>query len=182
MNKQFHNEKEELIQLSQGSEIAFEIIYNRYGHFLFKKITCILKNDALAQEILQEVFIIVWDTRKNIDTSKCFSGYLTAIVVNKCYDHLRKKTRAKKLGLKLLETREYASIEENLINKENTSLLYKVIGLLPPKRQLIFRLCKFDGKSYGQVSRELGLSLSTISDHIVKANIFIRTKLLQMLA
>ena len=181
MKEQLNNEKEELMQLSQGSEIAFGIIYNRYSPRLYKKIVYILKNDALAQEILQEVFIIVWDKRENIDTSKYFYAYLTCIVVNKCYDYFRKSAREKKLGLKLLDTQEYVSIEENLINKENSMLLYKVIQLLPPKRLLIFRLCKFDGKSYDEVSRELGLSLSTISDHIVKANHFIRTKLLQTL-
>ncbi len=56
-------------------------------------------------------------------------------------------------------------------------MFYNAIELLPPKRKLIFRLCKIECKTYGEVSLQLGISLSTISDHIVKANHFIKTQI-----
>ncbi|RNI33826.1 hypothetical protein EFY79_17715 [Hanamia caeni] len=57
-------------------------------------------------------------------------------------------------------------------------MLYDAIELLPPRRKLIFKLCKIECKSYEQISLQLGVSCSTISDHIVKANRFIKTILL----
>jgi RNA polymerase sigma-70 factor (ECF subfamily) len=71
------------------------------------------------------------------------------------------------------------TIEESIINKESSGILYNAIELLPPKRKLIFRLCKVEGKTYAQVSLQLGISLSTISDHIVKANFFIKTQIIK---
>ena len=51
---------------------------------------------------------------------------------------------------------------------------YEAIAALPPRRRQIFRLCKLDGKSYEEAALQLGLSTSTISDHIVKATHFIQ--------
>ena len=70
------------------------------------------------------------------------------------------------------------TVEEHFISKENSGILYQAIELLPPKRKLVFRLCKLEGKTYEEVSLLLGISLSTISDHIVKANLFIKSQLL----
>lgn len=178
MYRPLNNENEKLTQLSSGCEIAFGAIYNHYSPCLYKKITHIIKDEIIAQEIVQEVFIIVWEKRASIDTSKCFSAYLSCIVTNKCYDYFRRCSKERKLTSKLNEHAEYLSIEEKLINKENSLLLTKVIQLLPPKRRLIFSLCKLEGKTYDDVSQQLGVSSSTISDHIVKANQFIKMKLL----
>ena len=54
-----------------------------------------------------------------------------------------------------------------------------IIGKLPPKRKRIFELCKFEQKSYEEVSEILNVSPSTISDHIVKAHQFIKTELVK---
>ena len=177
-NYQLENEVHFLLQLSKGSEIAFETIYKHYSPHLYRKLINILKTDVIAQEVLQDVFIIIWKNRENIDVSKCFYAYLSCIVVNKCYDYFRKISNEKKMYSKLNNVYEYSPIEEGLINKESLMTLYQVIELLPPKRKLIFSLCKVDGKSYEEVSQQLGVSLSTISDHIVKANHFIRNQLL----
>jgi len=60
--------------------------------------------------------------------------------------------------------------EEIMISRENHDLLQRAIENLPPQRKKIFALCKIEGKSYEEVSCELGISTSTIRDHIVKAN------------
>ena len=78
-------------------------------------------------------------------------------------------------------TEHYEHIEEMLLRKENNHLLQKAIDSLSPQRQLVFRLCKLEGKSYDEVSQQLGISTSTISDHIVKANKTIREYLFEHL-
>ena len=64
-----------------------------------------------------------------------------------------------------------------MANDEKSVLLENAISKLPPQRQQVFRLCKLEGKSYRDVSELLGISLSTISDHIVKATKSIRNYL-----
>jgi RNA polymerase sigma-70 factor (family 1) len=167
-----------LVRLTQSDEAAFAIIYNKYSPGLYIKLLRILKSRTLSEDILQDVFIVVWNNRNRIDSSKCFLSYLSCIAVHKCYDHFRKIARDKKLQCKLSQAENnYTENDQSLVAKEAAVVLLQTIELLPPKRKLIFRLCKVDGKTYEEVSKQLGISLSTISDHIVKANTFIRSRL-----
>jgi RNA polymerase sigma-70 factor (ECF subfamily) len=65
-------------------------------------------------------------------------------------------------------------VEIKILHREETALLNKAIENLPPQRKEVFYLCKMEGKSYLEVSRRLGISASTINDHIVKANRAVR--------
>jgi RNA polymerase sigma-70 factor (ECF subfamily) len=171
-----HNEKQLLFQVSQGDEEAFEKIYHFYSSKLYYKLLKVVKAKLHAEELLQNVFLKIWNNRQNLNGEKSFGSYLYCIAANACYDFFRKTSRDKKFRtqfLKLFATK-YSHIEEALIKKESSEILNQAINSLPQKRKQIFILCKFDGKSYREVSHQLGISPSTISDHIVKANHFIR--------
>ena len=172
----FTDEKELLLLLKQGHEAAFEKIYELYSSRLFGNIYKMVKSESVAQEILQEVFIKVWNNRIGIDPQRSFRSYIFRIAENNVYDFFRNVSRIKKMQSHILviTTEYYEHIEELLLRKEDNVILYKAISSLSPQRQLVFRLCKLEGKSYAEVSRELGISVSTISDHIVKANKAIR--------
>jgi len=172
-----YDEKELLLQLLQGSEQAFERVYKIYSARLYGNLLKLVKSESEAQEILQDVFLKVWDNRQNIDIEKSFRSWLFKIAENKVYDFFRKVARDKKKKAQLLTiaSSEYAPVEELLLTDENAAILQKAIESLPPQRQQVFRLCKLDGKSYKEVSELLGISVSTISDHIVKATKAIRS-------
>jgi len=170
------DEKEWLLLLKQGNEQAFEKIYNLYSPRLFGNIFRMVKSESTAEEILQDTFLRIWYNRASIDLDKSFRSYLFRIAENNVYDFFRKATRDKKIRARLFAaaTEEYEHIEEIIYQKENAFLLQKAIDSLSPQRQQVFRSIKLDNKSYDEVSRLLGISVSTISDHIVKANKAIR--------
>jgi len=170
------DERELLLLLKQGNEQVFEKIYNLYSPRIFGNIYKMVKSKPAAEEILQDVFIKIWSNRASIDLDKSFRSYLFRIAENKVYDFFRKAARDKKIQAELfvVATEEYEHIEEMIYTKENAFLLQKAIDSLSPQRQQIFRLIKLDNKSYNEVSSQLGISVSTISDHIVKANKAIR--------
>ena len=171
-----HDERELLSLLKQGNEQAFEKIYKLYSSRLFGNVFKMVKSETTTQEILQDVFIKIWNNRASIDLDKSFRSYLFRIAENKVYDFFRKASRDKKIQAQLFATatEEYEHIETMIHRKENALLLQRAIDSLSPQRQQIFRLIKLDNKSYEEVSRQLGISVSTISDHIVKANKAIR--------
>ena len=171
-----HDERELLSLLKQGNEQAFEKIYDSYSSRLFGNVFKMVKSETTTQEILQDVFIKIWSNRASIDLDKSFRSYLFRIAENQVYDFFRKASRDKKIQAQLFATATegYEHIEEMIYRKENALLLQKAIDSLSPQRQQIFRLIKLDNKSYDEVSRLLGISVSTISDHIVKANKAIR--------
>jgi RNA polymerase sigma-70 factor (family 1) len=172
----FSDEKELLLLLQNGNEQAFEKIYKFYSTRLYGNLLKLVKSETEAQEILQDVFLKIWDNRQRIDIGKSFRSYLFKIAENKVYDFFRKAARDKKRKAQLisLATNEYVPVEELWQSDEKSAILQKAIDSLPPQRQLVFRLCKLEGKSYKQVSELLGISVSTISDHIVKATKSIR--------
>lgn len=176
-----NNESLLLLQLSQGEEDAFEKIYHYYSRPLYYKLLKVLKSDFYARELLQEVFLKIWSNRAKIDTGKCFRSYLYCIAANNCYDYFRRISRDKKMQLHLLAsfTTRYSHVEEALTNREEAGVLREAIAALPVKRRQIFVQCRLKGKSYIEVSRQLGVSTSTISDHIVKANQFIKSYLVR---
>jgi RNA polymerase sigma-70 factor (family 1) len=176
-----YDEGKILMELSRGVESAFEKVYHAYSSCLYYKLLKLVKSHVVAQEILQEVFLVIWNKRKSIDVEKSFRSYLFSIAANKCYDFFRKAARDRKMHAQLLRLsqKHHNQTEEDIITKETSGILHHVIELLPPRRRLIFLLCKVDGRSYDEVSRQLGISPSTISDHIVKANNFIRDHLLK---
>ena len=171
-----YDERELLLLLKQGNEQAFEKIYNSYSSRLFGNIYRMVKSESTAEEILQDTFLKIWYNRTGIDLEKSFRSYLFRIAENNVYDFFRKATRDKKIRAQLFAdaTEAYEHIETMIHRKENALLLQKAIDSLSPQRQQIFRSIKLDNKSYEEVSRQLGISVSTISDHIVKANKAIR--------
>ena len=165
------SERDLVLALQRGDEEAFEAIYGLYSQRLFGRLLKLVKTEAQAQEILQDVFIKLWQHRHSLDPEKSFRSFLFKIAENKVYDFFRKAARDKLMEANLisLSTTNYINIEEYTRAEENLRLLYKAIESLPPQRQQVFRLCKLEGRSYKEVSELLSISVSTISDHIVKA-------------
>lgn len=162
--------------LKEGHQEAFTQLYHLYSERIYCNLLKLLKSEQVAQEILQDIFIILWEKRDTIDIQTSFRSYLFRIGENKVIDFYRKARRDQSLYayIKAAATEHYTHIEEALLNRENAELLQKAVNSLPPQRKQVFELCKLQGKSYQEVSEELGISTSTINDHIVKATRTIR--------
>lgn len=174
----YQDEKKLLQLMAEGNKYAFEKIYNQYSDRLYSNLLRLVKSEVLAQELLQDTFIRIWDHRQKIDLEQSFPAYLFSIAQNLVYDFFRKTASDKKLRDELLATASihYEHIEEDIFKREDLAFLNEVIETLPPQRRQVFRLCKLEGKSYIEVGKILGISTSTISDHIVKSTRYIKQK------
>lgn len=164
-------------QLRQGNEKAFTSLYDQFSRQLYRNILYMVKDNDIAEELLQDLFLAIWQNRENIDPEKSLKSYLFKIAENLVYMHFRKLAKDKRLLNSLISsyTDFDTNAEEVLISKENHQLLHKAIESLSPQRREVYSLCKLEGKSYEEVSKELGISTSTIRDHIVKANKAVKT-------
>lgn len=165
--------------LKDGDESAFVELYNRYKLRIAGNLVKLLKSEELAEELLQDLFLKIWDTRAQLDPDKSFRSYLFRVSENMVMDVFRKAARDKKLQaiLMSLQTEYYSHIEEDIIELQENRLLENAIALLPPQRRQVFTLCKLEGKSYKEVSEILDISPSTINDHLYKANRFLKQQL-----
>lgn len=167
-------EKELLVKLRNGDVIAFEIIYAKYKVKLASNLFSILKSWEEVEETLQNLFLKLWTNRTEIDIEKPFHAYLNRIAFNLTQDYFRKIARDKvlfqNLWMKINENMNPDVLRDQVASDQE---LMRTIDSLPEQRKQVFKLCRLEGKSYDEVSRILSISVSTVNDHITKANKYI---------
>lgn len=165
-----------ITRFQNGDKDAFTQLYATYSRQLYLNLVRLVKSEELAAELLQDVFIAIWEKRDSIEIQQSFRAYLFRIGENKVTDLFRRARRDKILlsKIKKIASEHYSYIEEDMIAREDAAILKKAIETLPPQRRQIFELCKLQGKTYSEVSLQLGISTSTINDHIVKGTKSVR--------
>ena len=170
------NEEELISLLKSGDERAFTVIYDQYKGRLAGNLYKLLKSEELTKEILQDLFLKIWDTREQLDPQKSFRSYLFKIGENMVTDYYRRAARDRNMRDKMVlaNTEIYSHIEEQLFTKENAEMLQKAVDQMPPQRRQVFTLCKLEGKSYKEVEEIMGINAKTINSHLFQANKFLK--------
>lgn len=156
---------------------SFCKLYKEYQQVLFKKLLLLLDAHEVVKDIVQEVFMKIWVRRKYFKADASLKTYMYRIGHNMIVDYYRslgRKQRFAFISFSITHTDDDKIFLEDCLLK-----LEDVIDKLPPKRKQVFELCKFKQKSYEEAGEILNVSPSTISDHIVKANQFIRSELVK---
>jgi len=169
------SEKELLLRLRDGEYSAFETLYNKHSRAIGQRLFRLLKSWDLAEDVLQELFIKLWNSRGVIDPERPLEAYLYRISANLVNDYFRNVSRNKKLAEELWHriSDAYNPFEE--MSAVDADLeLFRSIDRLPDQRKKVFLLCKMEKKSYAEVSRLLQISEAAVNDHITKANRFLK--------
>jgi RNA polymerase sigma-70 factor (family 1) len=163
-------------KIINGNPIAFKRVYERHSRKLFYSILRLVKSEELAEELMQEVFVKIWENRTILNPDLSFKAYLFKVAENHVLDFFRKVAREKNLREKLisLAIHSHNRTEDHLLYQEYELLANRAIELLPPQRKRIFQMCRLEGLSYDKVGEGLDISKSTVSDHMVKAIKFIK--------
>jgi RNA polymerase sigma-70 factor (ECF subfamily) len=175
------NEKMLVFNLRAGDQLAFKALYDIYSIRVFGKLLKMVKSEELAKDLLQNTFMNLWDHHATLDPELSFGAYIFKIADNLTLNAWRKASRDKALMDKLQSgaRAHYYQTEEWLSDKENRLLIHQAIDQLPPQRKKVFILCRLENKSYAEVSKLLGISTSTINDHLVKATKAIKEELIR---
>lgn len=165
-----------LEQLMLGQEAAFKQIYLKYHGRLYGLALKLVKSQELSKEIVQDVFVKVWENRSHINKELSFTAFIFRIAHNHIFNILKRASKEASIKNEILAAAEIASncTENEVIAAEYETLATNAIEQLPAQRKLIFKLCRNEGKSYEEVSYTLGISKSTVRDHMVKSIKFIK--------
>lgn len=172
MNKTgIHNESELLERLRAGDHAAFGQLYATYSKQIYWKLLKMFKQEAEADELLQELFVKVWERREQVDPAQPFPAYLYRIAQRMAVDHYRKVARIGKAyeALRKGNTELVATTEEDLESKETRRLIDEAVAFLPKQRRQAFVLCKLEGKSHQEAAEIMHISPNTVHNHLVKA-------------
>jgi RNA polymerase sigma-70 factor (family 1) len=176
--KPLHNEQDLLVKLAEGDEYAFEQLYLIYSPKIYRKILQLVKQVAVAEEILQDVFVKIWEKREMLDNQKSFKSFLYTIAKNLVVDLFRRAALDRQMLEKfIIENTELYNPFESIDDSETESkvIIQTALDILPPQRKKIYTLVKLEGKTYDEVAKLLGISISTINDHVVKATKSLKT-------
>lgn len=157
-----------IVSLKNGDERAFETIYQQYFPKLFIFSLKICKSKEMAEEIVHDVFIKVWDNREHIDPNLNFKSYLYKITKNHLLNFLRKRqpqhTCISEKGLKI-QSSDYQT-EQEIIFADYLSFYNAALSRLSLHKKQIFLLNRQHGLSYKEIASELRLSEKTIEFHM----------------
>mgnify|MGYP001804222487 CR=1 FL=1 len=164
----------------QGDTQAFERLFTRYYNSLLNLALGIIKDEAVAEEQVQDVFVKLWERRSCLKPVTKLFSYLVICVRNRCYNYIRdEKVEQKYVSHQLQQYRHeifnesYDQYDEVLIGK-----LHQAIDQMPEKCKEVFKLSRFEGLSHKQIAEHLSISTKTIENHITKAMKILRVELL----
>jgi RNA polymerase sigma-70 factor (ECF subfamily) len=165
-----------VLRIKTGEEKAFRELYDRYAGRLHAFVLKILKSRVLTDDVVQDVFVQVWEQRDALDPQKNFQSFLFTITRNRVLNILKRSSVDSALLREIFLHAPQSSntTETHLAFTETTELLRKAMDLLPPGQKRVFELCKINGLSYEEAAQELNISPGTINAHMVKSIKFIR--------
>ena len=169
------SEKDILFHLRELSEKAshesFRVIYDHYYHKLFKQAMFYFDHPAIAQEIVADVFVSLWQNHKVLHRVENPDAYLFISLKHAQAKYVRKNYRnnPELLTDNLPEPTASNSSEELLLSKELDNKYREALTKLPPRCAEVFRLIREEKKKYAEVAEMLGISTKTVDNQMNKA-------------
>ncbi|HTL09798.1 MAG TPA: RNA polymerase sigma-70 factor [Chitinophagaceae bacterium] len=166
-----------------SADKAFEQLYKSSFKGLCTYAYTIVKDEANAEEIVQQVFFTIWDKKNRFDFDLPLTAYLYRAVHNASLNHLKhQKVRTgaePEIASQWKQAAEPA--DKKTIHKELEQRLSTALNELPAQCRIIFQLSRFEYLKYHEIARELGLSAKTVENQMGKALRLMRSKLADLL-
>ncbi|TWV96791.1 RNA polymerase sigma-70 factor [Chitinophaga pinensis] len=170
------SEEEVLLRMMQGDESAFTKIYRHYHASLYVYLLRFCRVPSLAEDLVHDVFLKVWEIRDRINPEMSFTGYLYRIARNHVIKTIEKLATDKNFRDQLFSQLDDVSPvqpEQQVRTKEYDRLFQEALVRMPPQRLNVFKLCRQEGKSYDEVALLLGISRNAVKKHMVLGMRFI---------
>ncbi|MFT3948518.1 MAG: RNA polymerase sigma-70 factor [Agriterribacter sp.] len=151
---------------------AFRQLFRHYYTPLFQFAVAIVKVREPAEEIVGDLFVMIWDKRSTITDIVNFKVYLYIAVKNRCLNYINRKSNTQPLDPDQVDIKCSELIpdpEELVLASELLQQANKAIQALPPKCRIIYKLVKEDGLTYKEVAEVLAISPRTVEHQIATA-------------
>ncbi len=149
---------------------AFASLFRKYYEPLYRFSTRFVRDPQTAESLVQDVFVRLWEIRKDWHVRSSVKAYLFTAVRNRSLNHLKREKTLVPVdeSLNLLKE-ESASPEEAFIDDEITKSVHRAIDRLPNRCRLIYRMNRYDGYKYSEIAEMLGISTNTVKTQMRRA-------------
>jgi RNA polymerase sigma-70 factor (ECF subfamily) len=172
-------EKELLILDVNIDKRLLELLFKLYYPRLCAYATTFIKVPDLAEEIVQETFIKLWENRASIKVDVSFKAYIFKSVHNNCINYLKRSNGIKLQSKQMVDDLLYhndltlqnfsSDIIDNLVSEELESRLKNALNELPAQCRNIFIMNRFDQLTYSEIAKELDISINTVKTQMKRA-------------
>lgn len=158
-------------EIREDNMFAFDTLYGRYSNRLYKFALSILKSTEEAENILQDVFLNLWEKRHNVEKDSSVKYYIFTITYNSAISIIRKKVKETQFFdyLKSLQELNQDTTSLEIEFNELTKTLHTIIGHLPQRQKEVYILHKEEGLKYHEIAEKLNISVNTIETHMSRA-------------
>jgi RNA polymerase sigma-70 factor (family 1) len=164
--------------LRNGDLEAFDLVYKKYGDRLFGFALSYLKSKEETEELVQDVFLKIWENRKNLKKESSLKSYLFTIA----YHNMCRLFRNRKIHEKYREKIDVTRVrsinpEEQYEYQTALEQVDQLIDKLPENQRAIFRKSRMEGKSTKEIAVEMNLSPGTVDNQISLALKYLRKQI-----
>lgn len=179
MDSNTHSDYILAVRIKNDDLDAFETLFNRYKKRLYFFSLRYLSDHAEAEDVVQTVFISLWEHRKSLDESRSVKSYIYKSAVNLIYNFLKKEAiRRKYLDSELRNFEKSANqTYDKIFSDDLEKRINIILSSLPPQQHKIFTMSRTDGYSIETISKNLGVSVRTVENQIYRASKLIKESL-----
>jgi RNA polymerase sigma-70 factor (family 1) len=174
-----HNEKQLLLLAAAGDPDAFRLLYDNYRHKVYAFIYHMTGSFAMAEDVVQDVFVQIWERKASLGDIENFNAYLHRLVRNKAIDSLRRLSLEEDIIRERVNRAPAmsAASDERLLYNELRRKLYLAVGKLPEQQRRVYRLSREEGLRQEEIAARLNIAVATVKKHLTLALNFIRKHL-----
>jgi RNA polymerase sigma-70 factor (ECF subfamily) len=171
MNEIKPQEKDLVIRLIQDDEKAFAELYAMYKNRMIYYAMTFLKSNKFAEDIFQDAFAVIWQTRKFINPDESFSAYLFSIVRNRILNLIRNMNIEENVKERILsQAIDYTkNTEEKIAENDLHNIISQATSKLTDRQHEIFEMSRTEGLSHKEIADKLNISVNTVQSHITSS-------------
>jgi RNA polymerase sigma-70 factor (family 1) len=172
-------DKELIAGLHEGEEVVFEDIFKGYYERLCNYANTMINDIDEAEEMVQSMFLGLWEKHKDIEIHTSVKSYLYRAVHNSCLNRIKhyKVRQAHSEEIKHHADYTVDNASQDLIGEELEQQINLAIGSMPPQCSKIFQLSRFENLTYAEIAEHMNLSVKTVDNQMGKALKLMREKL-----
>ncbi len=180
---QQYTDSELVENIRHGDIKSFEQVFTLYGDRLIRYAFSILKDNDEAQDLVQQLFIVLWTKREQMDVNTSLKSYLYKSVYNAALNKIKQRNVRESYAQYVNYTADGKTQAASFAieNKEIRMAIENAVNDLPEQCRIIFRMSKFDLLKYQQIADQLGLSVKTVENQMGKALKHMRLRLSEYL-
>jgi len=178
-----HREVDWATSIREGDINVFESVFKSYYKPMCLYAQAILKDRDYSEEIVQQIFVKLWERRSLLNISTSVKAYLFQIVRNDCLNVLKhEKVKEQYRRFKVIDMHQQHDHASHRVNvSELEQHIQKAIDELPEQCSIIFRMSRFEEMKYKDIATQLNISVKTVENQMGKALKLMRTKLADFL-